>query len=101
MRIDEKIVINADTGYTGIFKFHKNSILPKKRSKNNPLSRKDKRNNKKLSSQRVLIEHVIGKIKIFRILSDKYRNRRDRFDLRFKLIAGFYNFELKSKNNSF
>ena len=101
LRINEKIVINADTGYIGISKFHKNSVLPKKRSKKNPLSRKDKRNNKKLSSQRVLIEHVIGKIKIFRILSGKYRNRRNRLDLRFKLIAGFYNFELKSENNSF
>jgi hypothetical protein len=57
----------------------------------------DKRNNRKLSSQRILAEHVIGKVKIFKILSDRYRNRRKRFGLRFNLIAGIYNFELKLK----
>jgi hypothetical protein len=78
-------------------KFHKNSILPKKKSKKNPLSLQDKKNNRKLSSQRILAEHVIGKVKIFKILSDRYRNRRKRFGLRFNLIAGIYNFELKLK----
>ncbi|HEY9907692.1 MAG TPA: IS5/IS1182 family transposase, partial [Thermosynechococcaceae cyanobacterium] len=34
-------------------------------------------------------------LKIFRILSERYRNRRRRFGLRFNLIAGIYNFELK------
>ena len=97
MKITDKIVINADTGYTGISKLHKNSVLPKKKSKKNPLSVEDKRNNKKLASQRVSAEHVIGKVKIFKILSDRYRNRRKRFGLRFNLIAGIYNFELKLK----
>jgi len=97
LKIIDKIVIGADTGYIGISKLHKNSILPKKKSKKNPLSKKDKQNNKKLSSLRVLVEHVIGKVKIFRILSDRYRNRRKRFGLRFNLIAGIYNFELKLK----
>ncbi|MGI8787171.1 MAG: IS5/IS1182 family transposase, partial [Pyrinomonadaceae bacterium] len=31
---------------------------------------------------------------IFRIVAEKYRNRRRRFGLRFNLIAGLYNFEL-------
>jgi len=97
LKITDKIVINADTGYIGILKLHKNSVLPKKKSKKNPLSKKDKQNNRKLSSQRVLVEHVIGKLKIFKILSDRYRNRRRRFGLRFNLIAGIYNFELKLK----
>ncbi|HEV2601212.1 MAG TPA: IS5/IS1182 family transposase, partial [Candidatus Babeliales bacterium] len=37
---------------------------------------------------------VIGMIKRFKIVSDKYRNRRKRFGLRFNLIAGICNFEL-------
>jgi len=40
------------------------------------------------------VEHVIGWIKRFRIIADRYRNRRKRFGLRFKLIAGIYNYEL-------
>ncbi len=30
----------------------------------------------------------------FKILSNRYRNRRKRFSLRFNLIAGVYNLEL-------
>jgi hypothetical protein len=33
-------------------------------------------------------------VKRFRILSERYRNRRKRFGLRFNLIAGIHNFEL-------
>lgn len=68
--------------------------MPKKKSKKHPLTDTDKKQNRELSSQRVLNEHVIGKIKRFKIVSDKYRNRRKRFGLRFNLIAGIYNYEL-------
>ena len=49
-----------------------------------------------LSQKRILIENVIRKLKIFRILSERYRNQRKRFGLRFNLIAAIYNLELKS-----
>ena len=47
-----------------------------------------------LASERVLNENVIGVIKRFKIVADRYRNRRRRFGLRFNLISGIYNFEL-------
>ena len=68
--------------------------MPKKKSKKKPLSPEEKRQNRKLSSQRVFNEHVIGKIKRFKIIADRYRNRRKRFGLRFNLISGVYNFEV-------
>lgn len=74
---------------------HANSRIPKKSSKLHPLNNKEKKANKQLSKIRVKVEHVIGKIKIFRIISEKYRNRRKRHDLRMKFICGIYNFELK------
>ena len=43
---------------------------------------------------RRMVEHVIRGLKIFRILAERYRNRRKRFSLRFNLIAGLYNYEL-------
>jgi hypothetical protein len=73
--------------------------MPKKKSKKNPLSPEDKRQNRLISSQRVLNEHVIGKIKRFKIVADKYRNRRRRFGLRFNLIAGIYNSEFYDLKN--
>jgi len=47
-----------------------------------------------LSRKRILIENIIRRLKIFRILSERYRNRRKRFGLRFNLIATIYNLEL-------
>lgn len=85
----------VDTGYMGIKKIHANSELPKKKSKKSPLTKEDKKNNQKISSERVLNENVIGAIKIFKIIADKYRNRRKRFGLRFNLISGIYNYELE------
>jgi len=65
--------------------------MPKKRTKKNGLSKEDKQRNKKLASEHVLNENVIGMIKRFKIITDKYRNRRKRFSLRFNLISGIYN----------
>ncbi len=90
-----KTKILTDTGYLGIAKIHANSELPKKKSKHKPLTKEDKKNNKNLSSERAVNENVIGSLKRFKIISDKYRNRRKRFGLRFNLIAAIHNQELK------
>jgi hypothetical protein len=68
--------------------------LPKKRSKKKPLTEEDKLFNRELSSCRALNENIIGTIKRFKIVSERYRNRRKRFGLRFNLIAGICNFEI-------
>lgn len=93
-RIHPDIKVITDTGYQGLQKIHGNSDLPKKRSKKNPLTKEDKVKNCKLSSERVVNENVIGMLKRFKIISDRYRNRRRRFGLRFNLIAGLYNWEI-------
>jgi hypothetical protein len=69
--------------------------MPKKRSKKNPLSAADKKNNHTISSERVACENAIALLKRFKIIADRYRNRRRRFGLRFFLIATIYNMELK------
>jgi len=88
------ICILADAGYQGLSNIHSNSQTPAKKSKLHPLSQEQKANNRTLSRKRILIENIIRKLKIFRILSERYRNRRKRFGLRFNLIAAIYNFEL-------
>lgn len=86
----------VDTGYQGIKKIHARSKLPKKKTKKKPLTKEDKKANRQLSSERVLNENVIGVLKRFKIIADRYRNRRKRFALRLNLIAGIYNWELSS-----
>jgi len=73
---------------------HGNCALPQKRAKGQKLSGEAKRANRELSSERIVNEHVIGRLKRFRILAERYRNRRRRFGLRFNLIAGICNYEL-------
>lgn len=90
----------VDSGYTGIKKIQSNSLLPKKRSKGKPLTKDERQTNQDISSKRALNENVIGRLKRFKILSDKYRNRRKRFGLRFNLIAGIQNWELKHDDRS-
>lgn len=94
IQVHPAIGVVTDTGYQGLQKIHAKTQMPKKRSKKNPLTKEDKRNNQQLSRERVLNENVIGSLKRFKILSDRYRNRRKRFTLRFNLIAGIYNLEL-------
>ena len=92
--IAEQTLCLADSGYQGLMDLHANSKIPKKKSKHHPLTLEQKKSNRELSQQRIFVEHVIGKLKVFRILSERYRNRRKRFGLRFNLIASLYNFEL-------
>ncbi len=94
LRIHPSVKATTDTGFLGIAKLHANSRQPKKRSKKHPLTKEDKRFNRAVSRERILNEHVIGALKRFRIISDRYRNRRKRFGLRFNLIAGIYNHDL-------
>ncbi len=81
----------ADHGYLGLVKCHSNSRLPKKKSKYHPLTPEQRASNRQLAKEWLMIEHIMGRMKVFRILSKRYRNRRKRFGLRFNLIAALYN----------
>jgi len=81
--------ILADSGYQGLQKLHIKTRTPTKRIKKVPLKA-----NSQLASERVPNENIIAMVKRFKIVSDRYRNRRKRFGLRFNLIAGLYNWEL-------
>jgi hypothetical protein len=88
------VVDLTDSGYTGIKKLQRNSRLPKKSSKKKSLTKEEKKQNQEISSERVVNENVMGSLKRFKIISDRYRNRRKRFGLRFNLIAGIHNCEI-------
>ena len=93
-RLHPEVKLKADYGYQGIGKMHQKSEVPHKRSKKRPLTPEQKAYNRNVSSERVLVEHVIRKLKVFRLLAERYRNRRKRFGLRVNLIAGIVNYEL-------
>ncbi len=82
-----------DKGYQGIQKLHPNSRLPHKKPRGGQLTRAQKADNRALARRRVVIEQTNRCLKIFRLLAERYRNRRRRFGLRCNLIAALYNYE--------
>lgn len=94
LKFTRKTQLDLDLGYNGLQKLHPGARVPKKSSKYHPLTKKELAYNKRIAKSRITVEHVIRSVKIFRIVSERYRNRRKRFSLRMNLIAGIHNFEL-------
>ena len=53
--------------------------------------------NRAISNERMKIEHITGRIKNFKIVSEKYRNHLKRFLLRIHLICGIVNYQNSSE----
>jgi IS5 family transposase len=90
----------ADKGYQGIKKYHDNSQTPHKKTKKKPLTSEQRKSNRELARERVVVEHVIRRLKVWRIMGERYRNRRRRHGLRLSLLAAIYNHELTLANQS-
>ena len=90
LKNDKSIKKQMDSWYQWVKKEYSNTEIP---IQGKSLTDEQKEENKKLSSSRIFVEHVIWKLKFFRILYEKYRNRRKNFGLRWNLIAWIYNFE--------
>jgi IS5 family transposase len=90
----ESLAVLADSGYQGLQKLHEKSETPRKKPRKGELTDEQKQSNRELARRRVVVEHVIRSLKIFRLLAERYRNQRKRFAIRFNLIAGLHNYEL-------
>lgn len=66
-------------------------IIPKKKQKGKELTKEQKEYNQIHSSMRVCVENGIGKMKIWQILSQRFRNKRKDHLIIFKNIAGLQN----------
>lgn len=81
----------ADSGYQGLQNLHAETDIPYKKPKNKELTADEKEYNHALSRFRVKVENVLGQIKVFKIMSERYRNKRKRYNIKFKIIAGIVN----------
>ncbi len=96
--IPEDVTLITDTGLQGIQSHHKNTLIPKKGSKNHPLTDTEKQNNRLISSVRILVEHAIGGIKRFKAAADICRNRKPNTDDQMTLLsAGLWNLHLQGQ----
>lgn len=76
----------GDTAYIGT-----DLKIPHKKPRGKELSDRQKLLNKRISSQRICVEHGIGKMKIWRITRDKLRNSRRNQSITIKNVAGLHN----------
>ena len=84
----------GDLGYFGVPKEypHINMALPYKKNKGQKkLSDEQKEFNRQHSKKRVVVEHVIGREKIFRICSDTYRGKEKKHNQIFRNVAALVN----------
>jgi len=81
----------VDSGYQGLQKLVNRVTLPFKRRKKSPLTEEQKLHNWRLASFRMKVENKIREIKIFKIMSETYRNFQKKHNLRFNIIAGIVN----------
>jgi hypothetical protein len=93
----ENHVIQGDLGYLGIDKSYccGRVELPVKKKKHKELSLAEKSVNQKLNSERVVVEHGIGGMKRYRVLSNRLRmHDLQAYDRKLEICAGLWNFYL-------
>lgn len=76
----------ADSGYQGT-----SMEVPHKKPRKGELTAEQKKQNRDHSSDRICVEHGIGKMKIWKIVAERFRNPRSSHGLVFKNIAGLSN----------
>ena len=83
----------GDSAYQGYDKEHEAIDYPYKKPKGGELTAQEKEYNTGLSRFRVRVEHKIGQVKRFRIVSGTFRNPRRTHHTKTSIIAGLVNME--------
>jgi len=73
-------------------------VTPHKKPKNGELTEEKKEDNKELATRRIGVEHLIGKIKIFRVASERFRLVRHQYKSVILAVCGLVRLRLGSLN---
>lgn len=95
-RIPEQATTHLDLGYLGIeddFPNH-SCVLPQRKPRKRELTAQQKRENRRKAKIRIIVEHIIAKLKKFQILAQVYRNTRKNYNQKFQIIAGLINLRM-------
>lgn len=76
----------GDTAYPGT-----GLCTPRRRPPGGQLTARQTAGNRRVSRRRIVVEHGIGKMKVWRIAAERYRNPRRRHALIIKNVAGHHN----------
>lgn len=93
----KKNEVHVDLGYQGIAKQYQCAklFIPTKKLKGAELTKKQKKQNKKKSQKRIVVENAIGGMKRYRFLSDRARCHSIRLYNKIAgVAAGLWNYNL-------
>ena len=104
-RLPEEVSLGMDLGYDGVQKDYPglNVLVPYKRRspgrgkrgvKAKELTGEQKVFNRRLSAERVVVEHTISRLKKFRIMAHEFRNRLRHYDAVTDIVCGLVNLRI-------
>ena len=97
-RLPEGSVLGQDSGFQGFTLPGVTILQPKKKPKGGTLSAEEKADNQWISHIRVLVEHSIGGVKVYRIVHDVIRHWcSDIRDQVMSVCCGLYNLRLRQQ----
>lgn len=76
----------GDTAYLGT-----GLRTPRRKPRGGELTARQKAGNRRVGRKRVVVEHGIGKMKVWRVAGERWRNPRSRHTLVMKNVAGLHN----------
>jgi hypothetical protein len=76
----------GDTAYIGT-----GLKTPRRKPRDGALTPRQKAGNRRVSRRRIVVEHGIGKMKVWRVAAERWRNPRRRHTLMMKNVAGLHN----------
>ena len=91
-KFDEEQKFSADKAYVGEPRIR----TPKKKPKKGELTSEEKEKNKEISSERICIEHLIRIIKIFRVMAERFRLNKDKYESIFLTVCGLVRLRIGS-----
>ena len=95
-------ILYQDAGCQGFHLPGVQIMQPKKKPRNETLMLQEKEENRRISSIRVRIEHVIGDIKRYRIIHDIIRSSCSEFrDAVMETCCGLHNFRMRLKRKEY
>jgi hypothetical protein len=83
-KFDKNQKFSADKAYVG----EEQIRTPKKKPKNGELTQEEKQNNREISSERIFIEHLIRIIKIFKVMGERFRLKKEEYESVFLSVCG-------------
>ena len=92
----KKVVNVFDLGYLGVETdfLEQLSSIPNRKKRNQELSQEEKEYNTIHSKKRIVIEHIICRLKKYRIMSDIFRNRLRKYNRISDIVTGLVNYRM-------